>query len=123
MTSSWRGRGRAPGGRARRLDPQAAVAEFAARRREPDPGKATPLGFTPFAPNKLAPELAVTTNSAELLMAQSRDAARRARELRPAARREDHRVPDEDHHRVNSEPVRSGRGRGRPADRRRPRPA
>ena len=56
---------------------QAAVAEFAARRREPDPGKATPLGFTLFAPDELAPELAVTANSAELLMAQSRDAARR----------------------------------------------
>ena len=56
---------------------QAAVAEFAARRREPDPVKATPLGFTPFAPDELAPELAVTANSAELLMAQSRDAARR----------------------------------------------
>src|SRR5215471_14390463 len=34
---------------------QAAVAEFAARRAEPDQKRATPLGFTPFAPDELAP--------------------------------------------------------------------
>jgi hypothetical protein len=55
----------------------AAVAEFAARRAEPDPKKATPYGFTPFAPDELVPELVITTNATELAMAQARDAARR----------------------------------------------
>jgi hypothetical protein len=54
-----------------------AAAEFAARHREPDAKKATPLGFAPFSPDELVPELVVTTNSAELFMAQSSDAARR----------------------------------------------
>src|SRR5215475_8427367 len=56
---------------------QAAVAEFAARRAEPDQKKATPLGFTPFAPDELAPELVITGTSAEEAMARARDAARR----------------------------------------------
>jgi hypothetical protein len=55
----------------------AAIAEFAARRAEPDRKKATPLGFTPFAADELVPELIVTTSSAELQMAQARDAGRR----------------------------------------------
>ncbi len=54
-----------------------AVAEFAARRAEPDRKKATPLGFTPFAADELVPELVLTTSAAELQMAQARDAARR----------------------------------------------
>jgi hypothetical protein len=54
-----------------------AVAEFTARRAEPDRKKATPLGFTPFAPDELVPELVITTNAAEMTMAQARDAARR----------------------------------------------
>jgi hypothetical protein len=54
-----------------------AVAEFTARRAEPDHKKATPLGFTPFAPDELVPELVITTNGAEMTMAQARDAARR----------------------------------------------
>ena len=56
---------------------QAAVAEFAARRAEPDPKKATPLGFTPFAPDELAPELVITATSAEERMARAADASRR----------------------------------------------
>src|SRR5215831_10223510 len=56
---------------------QAAVAEFAARRAEPDQKKATALGFTPFAPDELAPELVITGTSAEEAMARARDAARR----------------------------------------------
>jgi len=56
---------------------QAAVAEFAARRLEPDSKKATPLGFTPFAPDELAPELVITGTAAEEAMARARDAARR----------------------------------------------
>ena len=52
-----------------------AVAEFAARRAEPDRKKATQLGFTPFAPDELVPELVITTNAAEMTMAQARDAA------------------------------------------------
>src|SRR5262249_46042459 len=56
---------------------QAAVAEFAARRAEPDQKRATPLGFTPFAPDELAPELAITGTAAEEQMARARDAARR----------------------------------------------
>jgi hypothetical protein len=55
----------------------AAVAEFAARRAEQDPRKATPYGFTAFAPDELVPELVITTSAAELTMAQARDAARR----------------------------------------------
>jgi hypothetical protein len=58
---------------------QAAVAEFAARRLEHDPKKATPLGFTPFAPDELVPELVITTTSAEEAMARARDVARRLR--------------------------------------------
>jgi hypothetical protein len=56
---------------------QTAVAEFASRRLEPDHKKATPLGFTPFAADELAPELVVTTSSAEEQMSQARDASRR----------------------------------------------
>jgi hypothetical protein len=56
---------------------QAAIAEFACRRLEPDARKATPLGFTPFAPDELVPELVITTASAEEAMARARDAARR----------------------------------------------
>src|SRR5215475_6990685 len=56
---------------------QAAVAEFAARRAEPNQKKATALGFTPFAPDELAPELVITGTSAEEAMARARDAARR----------------------------------------------
>ena len=56
---------------------QAAIAEFAARRLEPDPGKATSLGFTAFSPEELAPELVTTGNTAELRMAQSREAVTR----------------------------------------------
>jgi hypothetical protein len=56
---------------------QAAIAEFAARRAEPDTRKATPLGFTPFAPDELAPELVITGSAAEEAMARARDAARR----------------------------------------------
>ena len=56
---------------------QAAVAEFASRRLEPDRKKATPLGFTLFAPDELAPELVITSGSAELQMSQARDASRR----------------------------------------------
>src|SRR6516165_3350763 len=56
---------------------QAAVAEFAARRLEPDGKKATPLGFTPFAPDELAPDLVITGTAAEEAMARARDAARR----------------------------------------------
>ncbi len=54
-----------------------AVAAFAARRREPDYKKATPLGFTPFAADELVPELVITHNAAELQMAQADDASRR----------------------------------------------
>jgi Domain of unknown function (DUF222) len=54
-----------------------AVAEFAARRAEPDRKKATALGFTSFAADELVPELVITTNAAEMTMAQARDAARR----------------------------------------------
>ena len=56
---------------------QAAVAEFAARRLEPDRKKASPLGFTPFAADELVPELVVTTTTAELAMSQARDVVRR----------------------------------------------
>jgi len=56
---------------------QTAVAEFAARRREPDRKKASPLGFTPFAADELVPELVVTTTAAELAMSQAADVARR----------------------------------------------
>src|SRR5215475_3142424 len=56
---------------------QAAVAEFAGRRAEGDPKRATPLGFTPFAPDELAPELVITGAAAEEAMARARDAARR----------------------------------------------
>jgi hypothetical protein len=56
---------------------QAAIAEFAARRAEPDPEKATPLGFTPFAPDELAPELVITGAAAEERMARAADASRR----------------------------------------------
>src|SRR5215475_2960704 len=56
---------------------QAAVAEFAGRRAEPDRKRATPLGFTPFAPDELAPELVITGAAAEEAMARARDAARR----------------------------------------------
>jgi hypothetical protein len=56
---------------------QAAIAEFTARRLEPDPDKATSLGFTAFSPEELAPELVTTGNSAELRMAQSREAVTR----------------------------------------------
>ena len=55
---------------------QQAVAEFAVRRHEPDRKKATPLGFTAFAADELVPELVITTNAAELTMAQARDASR-----------------------------------------------
>ncbi len=55
----------------------AAVAEFAARRAEPSPKKATPYGFTPFAPDELAPELVIKNAAAEEAMARARDAARR----------------------------------------------
>jgi Domain of unknown function (DUF222) len=44
---------------------------------ETDADKATPMGFTPFAPDELVPELVMTTNAAELTMAQARDASRR----------------------------------------------
>ncbi|MGH3208187.1 MAG: DUF222 domain-containing protein [Trebonia sp.] len=53
---------------------QAAIAEFASRRLEPDRKKSTPLGFTAFSPDELVPELIVTGNCAELRMAQSREA-------------------------------------------------
>ena len=56
---------------------QAAVAEFASRRLEPDAKKATPLGFTEFAPDELAPELVVTNTAAELVMARARESSRR----------------------------------------------
>jgi hypothetical protein len=56
---------------------QAAIAEFAYRRLEPDARKATPLGFTPFAPDELVPELVITAASAEEAMARARDAAQR----------------------------------------------
>ncbi|HEY1667720.1 MAG TPA: hypothetical protein VGG54_18710, partial [Trebonia sp.] len=56
---------------------QAAIAEFASRRLEPDVKKATALGFTAFSPDELAPELIATGNFAELRMAQSREAATR----------------------------------------------
>jgi len=56
---------------------QSAIAEFAARRAEPDRKKASPLGFTPFAADELAPELVVTANAAELAMANARDVVRR----------------------------------------------
>src|SRR5215475_8938925 len=42
-----------------------------------DPKRATPLGFTPFAPDELAPELVITGAAAEEAMARARDAARR----------------------------------------------
>jgi hypothetical protein len=70
------GAGRRLAGRAAWIQ-QTAIAEFAARRREPDRKKATPLGFTPFAPDELVPELVITTSAAELKMAQARDAERR----------------------------------------------
>ena len=56
---------------------QAAIAEFASRRLEPDVKKATSLGFTAFSPDELAPELIATGNFAELRMAQSREAVTR----------------------------------------------
>jgi len=55
---------------------QAAVGEFAARRLEPDPGKADPGGFIPFAADELAPELVLTMSAAQEAMARARDAAR-----------------------------------------------
>jgi hypothetical protein len=70
------GAGRRLAGRAAWIQQQA-VTEFAARRAEPDRKRATPMGFTPFAADELVPELVVTTNAAELTMAQARDAARR----------------------------------------------
>jgi hypothetical protein len=70
------GAGRRLAGRAAWIQ-QAAAAEFAARRLEPDRKQATPLGFVPFACGELAPELVITDNAAELQMAQARDAARR----------------------------------------------
>jgi Domain of unknown function (DUF222) len=70
------GAGRRLAGRAAWIQ-QAAIAEFSARRLEPDHKKATPLGFTPFAPDELVPELVVPTGAAELKMAQARDASRR----------------------------------------------
>lgn len=54
------GAGRRLAGRAAWIQQQA-IAEFAARRAEPDRKKATPLGFTPFAPDELAPEMVMTT--------------------------------------------------------------
>ncbi len=56
---------------------QAATAEFAARRLEPDRKKASPLGFTLFAADELVPELVITTSAAELAMTQARDATLR----------------------------------------------
>ena len=56
---------------------QAAIAEFASRRLEADGKKATPLGFTAFSPDELAPELIATGNFAELRMAQAREAVTR----------------------------------------------
>ena len=56
---------------------QAAVAEFAGRRAEPDAGKATGYGFTPFAADELVPELVLSTGAAEEAMARARDAAGR----------------------------------------------
>lgn len=56
---------------------QAAIAEFASRRLEPDRDKATTLGFTAFSPDELVPELIATGNFAELRMAQSREAVAR----------------------------------------------
>jgi len=56
---------------------QAAIAEFASRRLEPDGKKATPLGFTAFSPDELAQEIIATGNFAELRMAQSREAVTR----------------------------------------------
>lgn len=56
---------------------QAAIAEFASRRLEPDAKKATPLGFTEFAPDELAPELVSTNTVAELAMVRAREASRR----------------------------------------------
>ena len=56
---------------------QAAIAEFASRRLEPDVKKATPLGFTAFSPDELAQEIIATGNFAELRMAQSREAVTR----------------------------------------------
>src|SRR5215469_14123857 len=56
---------------------QAAVAEFAARRLEPNQKKATALGFTPFAPDELVPELVITATSAEERMARAADTSRR----------------------------------------------
>jgi hypothetical protein len=70
------GAGRRLAGRAAWIQ-QRAIAEFAARRIEPDRKKATPLGFTPFAADELVPELVITANAAELKMAQARDAGRR----------------------------------------------
>src|ERR1700749_5355401 len=45
---------------------QAAIAEFASRRLEPDVKKATALGFTAFSPDGLAPELFAKGNFVEL---------------------------------------------------------
>jgi hypothetical protein len=56
---------------------QAAIAEFASRRLEPDAKRATPQGFTEFAPDELAPELACTNTVAELAMVRAREASRR----------------------------------------------
>jgi Domain of unknown function (DUF222) len=56
---------------------QAAVAEFAARRVEPNRKRATGFGFTAFAADELVPELVIPTNDAELAMAEARDAVRR----------------------------------------------
>src|ERR1700733_13651809 len=43
---------------------QAAIAEFASRRLEPDGNKSTALGFTAFSPDELVPELVATGNFA-----------------------------------------------------------
>ena len=56
---------------------QAAIAEFASRRLEPDAKKATSLGFTEFAPDELAAELASTNTVAELAMVRAGEASRR----------------------------------------------
>jgi Domain of unknown function (DUF222) len=56
---------------------QAAIAEYARRHVEPDRKKASGLGFNPFAADDLAPELLVTTTTAEVTMSQSLQVERR----------------------------------------------
>jgi Domain of unknown function (DUF222) len=56
---------------------QATVAEYARRHAEPDRKRASRLGFTPFAADDLAPELMVTTTTAEVTMSQSLQVERR----------------------------------------------